>query len=107
MLNSKERDLHYSDTIKDVVMNRRDRRANKSTFFILNMLALLAVSFLGFKLFNKGDGTLETKVLGVVHKTDRNISEGVDIDYSSHLDRYISEEIKNSKGDRPIMIERY
>ncbi len=32
MLNSKERDLHYSDTIKDVVMNRRDRRANKSTF---------------------------------------------------------------------------
>jgi len=47
MLNSKERDLHYSDTIKDVVMNRRDRRANKSTFFHINMLVLLGCIFLG------------------------------------------------------------
>jgi nucleoid-associated protein YgaU len=129
MFNTQDTDSYYSEAVKDAVINR-DKQSNNTIFLISSLLALVGVSFFGYKFFNESnENKIETKVLGVTHVAQKgeNMSDNIDVtseiekidketsdsEYSTQLQQYISQEMEHpnapnrtSKDDFTIIVQK-
>jgi len=127
MFDTNDTESYYSEAVKDAVINR-EKTSNNNTFLISSLVALVAVSFLGYKIFNtSNENKIETKVLGVTHVAQKNINDNIDVtseiekidketsdsEYSTQLQKYINQEMeqpntsnKESKNDFTIIVQK-
>ncbi len=122
MFDTTDIDSYYSEAVKDAVIKNENKRNNQAIFFNIRFNYIGVISIFGYKYLK--EDKLETKVLGVTHTAQKNIGidnnidftseidkidkETSDEEYSSQLEKYISQEmeIPNKRSENKLEIDK-